>query len=82
MKKVIIMEIGSISNQALLGLQNSQRQVSQSAANIASKETQEGKNDLSQDLVEMKDAGHSFNASAKVVRAEDDIMGTLLDIKA
>jgi len=76
------MEIGSVSNQALLGLQNSQRQVTQNASNIASKDTLEGKSTITQDLIEMKDAGHSFNASAKVVKAEDEIMGTLLDIKA
>lgn len=76
------MEIGSISSQGLSGLQNSQRQVSQNAANIASKDTLEGKSDVSQDLIEMKDAGHTFDASAKVVKTEDQMMGTLLDIKA
>jgi len=76
------MEIGSVSSQGLQGLQSAQRQVLQSASKIASQEAQEGKTSLSQDLIKMKDAGHSFDASAKIISAEDEIMGTLLDIKA
>jgi len=76
------MEIGSISAQGIQGLQKSQNQLTRSASNIASKDTQEGKMDVINDLVSMKDASHSFNASAKIVKAEDAIMGTLLDIKA
>jgi len=76
------MEIGSISAQGIQGLQNSQNKITESAFNIASKDTQEGKGDAINDLVTMKDASHSFNASAKIVKAEDEVMGTLLDIKA
>jgi len=76
------MEIGSVSSQGLQGLQNSHRQLLQSASNIASQDAQTNKISVTQDLVKMKDAGHSFDASAKVVKAEDEIMGTLLDIKA
>jgi hypothetical protein len=76
------MEISSLSSTAIQGLQNSQNQLTRSAINIAGKEAQEGKTEVTQDLVEMKDASHSFNASAKMVKAEADVMGTLLDIKA
>ena len=76
------MEISSLSSTAIQGLQNSQNQLTRSAINIAGKEAQEGKTEVTQDLVEMKDASHSFNASAKMVKAGADVMGTLLDIKA
>jgi flagellar hook-associated protein FlgK len=80
------MDVGSVVNQGLIGMQRSQNEIAKSAQQIASAGTTErdnpAKNDLVEPLVNLKAQTHVFNASAKVVKAADETIGTLLNIKA
>jgi flagellar hook-associated protein FlgK len=77
--------IGSIVNQGLTGLQNSQASIARSAQQIAEAGTTQrdnpAKNDLVEPLLNINAQTQVFNASAKVVKAANDTIGTLLDIK-
>ncbi len=79
------MDIGSVINQGLIGMQKSQSSLHQSAQQIAgmakdgaSASTQ----DLAENLVNLKVQQNMFDSSAKVVKTASDTLGTLLDIKA
>jgi flagellar hook-associated protein FlgK len=80
------MDVGSVVNQGLIGMQRSQNEIAKSAQQIASAGTTERNNPAKKDLVEplinLKVQTHVFNASAKVVKAADETIGTLLNIKA
>ena len=67
---------------AVQGLYQAQQQLHKQSSTIASKETQEGKSDVTEALVEMKNSKNQFQASAKAVQTEDEVLGTLLDTKA
>jgi flagellar hook-associated protein FlgK len=84
------MDLGSVVNQALIGLQNSQMSMVKSAQQIAQagvvqQQTSTAGN-LTQDLIEplinLKIQRNLFDASARVVQTADETLGTLLDIKA
>jgi flagellar hook protein FlgE len=79
------MDVGSVINQGLIGMQKSQSSMYQSAQQIAgmakvgaSASTQ----DLAENLVNLKVQQNVFDSSAKVVKTASDTIGTLLDIKA
>jgi flagellar hook-associated protein FlgK len=78
--------IGSVVNQGLIGLQNSQASIARSAQQIAEAGTTQRnnpeKNDLVEPLINIKAQSQVFSASAKVVKVANDTIGTLLDIKA
>jgi flagellar hook-associated protein FlgK len=77
--------IGSMVNQGLLGLQNSQASMARSAQQIAEAGTTQrdnpAKNDLVEPLINIKVQTQVFTASAKVVKAANETIGTLLNIK-
>jgi len=92
------MEIQSAFNSGVKGFQDANRQASETAANIveatvvateqpsgsdtsASAETPQQVN-LNQELVNLKVAEHQAKASAEVVKTADEVLGTLLDVKA
>jgi flagellar hook-associated protein FlgK len=78
-----VMDIGSVVNQGLLGIQNSQASIQQSAQKIASAATKPAEPvDLVEPLINIKAQTQVFDSSAKVVKAADEAIGTLLDIKA
>lgn len=58
--------------------------IQKTASKIASKDAMEadGPHELAEALVDLKIYKHQVNASAQVVKITDQILGTLLDIKA
>jgi len=75
------MQIGTPNFNAVNELNKAYQDVQKSASNIASKEAIE--KDLSQEmeLVNMKQSESNFSSIAKAVKAEDNMMGFLLDEK-
>lgn len=80
------MDVGSVLNQGLAGLQRSQGEINRSAQQIAKAGTTErdnpAKNDVTEALVNIKAETQVFNSSAKVVKAADETVGTLLNTRA
>jgi flagellar hook-associated protein FlgK len=84
------MDVGSVSGsavtQGLIGMQRSQTEISKSAQQILKAGTTErdnpAKNDVVESLVNIKAQTQVFNASAKIVKAADETVGTLLKTKA
>ena len=80
------MDVGSAVNQGLIGMQRSQTEMARSAQQIAQAGTTQkdnpAKNDVVEPLVNIKVQSHVFDASAKVVKAASDAIGTLLKVKA
>ena len=75
---------GSINfDSGLTGIRNGLDGIQKTASQIASKDTMEGGNshELAESLVELKVYNHQVSASAQVVKATDQMLGTLLDIK-
>jgi flagellar hook-associated protein FlgK len=70
-----------IQASAMGGLNRIQQSIQNSAANIASKEMYEGGVNVEKELIEMKQSEQNFSSVAKVIKAGDEMMGTLLDIK-
>jgi flagellar hook protein FlgE len=79
------MDVGSVINQGLIGMQKSQSSMYQSAQQIAGM-AKEGASastqNLAENLVNLKVQQNVFDSSAKVVKTASDTIGTLLDIKA
>ena len=69
---------------ALTGIQKGMNELQKNASEIAGKSTMEGQNakPLIESLVDLKANVQQVEASVKVVQASDEIIGTLLDIKA
>jgi flagellar hook-associated protein FlgK len=80
------MDIGSVVNQGLVGMQRSQTEMARSAQQIAQAGTTQkdnpAKNDLIEPLLNLKVQSQLFDASAKVVKTANETLGTLLNIKA
>jgi flagellar hook-associated protein FlgK len=80
------MDVGSVVNQGLIGMQKSQVSMQQSAQQIAQAGTTQRDNpqanDVAEPLINLKVQSQLFDSSAKVVKAADETIGTLLDIKA
>jgi len=85
------MDVGSVVNQGLIGMQRSQNEIARSAQQIASANVTEPRSDskvkdsgkdLTEPLVNIKAQTQVFNASAKVVKAAHETIGTLLHVKA
>ncbi|MDO8344994.1 MAG: hypothetical protein Q7T48_17470 [Cellvibrio sp.] len=80
------MDVGSVVNQGLIGMQKSQSSMLQSAQQIAQVGTTQRDNpqanDIAEPLINIKAQSQVFDSSAKVVKAADETIGTLLDVKA
>ncbi len=85
------MDVGSASSgsavtQGLIGMQRSQAEITKSAQQIVKAGTTErdnpAKNDIAEQVVNIKAQTQVFNASAKIVKAADETIGTLLKTKA
>ena len=76
------MDVGSVINQGLIGMQQSRSEIVRSAEQI----TQVAQGDQTQDLIEplinMNAQQQVFDSSARVVEVGDKTLGTLLDMKA
>lgn len=80
------MDIGSVVTQGLIGMQRSQGEMARSAQQIAEAGTSQkdnpAKNDLVEPMVNIKAQSQVFDASAKLVKAADETIGTLLKTRA
>ena len=84
------MNISSVVNQGLIGMQRSQGEMARSAQQIAEAGTTQRDNpqvsndggDLAEPIVNMQMQKHLFDASARVVQVGSDTIGTLLNMKA
>lgn len=85
------MDVGSVVNQGLIGMQRSQTSMAQSAQQIAEAGNNQRVNeqtnslqsrDLAESLVNIRAQSQVFDSSARVVRSADETVGTLLDIRA
>jgi flagellar hook protein FlgE len=80
------MIIKSISGSALQGIQRGLQGMRRNAGEIASARQMRGSTadtvDLTRALVEMKQTSYQTTASVKVLRTADQMIGTLLDVKA
>jgi flagellar hook protein FlgE len=82
--------IGSIKNSTLLpgtaltGIQNGLSELQKNAGEIAGKSTMEGENikPLMESLVELKANVQQVEVSTKVLQVSDEMIATLLDIRA
>lgn len=68
----------------LAGIQKGLNGIQKTASQIASKDAMEASNpkDLAASMVDLKVYTHQVDASAQVVKITDQVLGTLLDIKA
>jgi flagellar hook-associated protein FlgK len=77
---------GSAVTQGLIGMQRSQAEISKSAQQIVSAGTTQrdnpAQNDVVESLVNIKAQTQMFDASAKLVKAADETIGTLLKTTA
>ena len=82
----ISLSVGSVLNQGLSGIQQSQREMLNSANEIVQAGTTQRDSstvqDIAEPLIEMKIQQQVFDASANVVKVADDTLGTLLDVNA
>ncbi|PUA27351.1 MAG: hypothetical protein B0W54_12235 [Cellvibrio sp. 79] len=85
------MDVGSVVNQGLIGMQRSQVSMTQSAQQIAQAGTTQRADapqsnsqsqDLAEALVNLKAQTQVFDSSARVVKTADETIGTLLDVRA
>lgn len=84
------MDVGSASGsavtQGIIGMQRSQAEISKSAQQIVQAGTTErdspARNDVTESVVNIKAQTQVFDASAKIVKAADETIGTLLNAKA
>ncbi|GAB1261492.1 flagellar basal body rod C-terminal domain-containing protein [Aurantivibrio plasticivorans] len=78
--------ISSVINTGLQGLQSSSREIVKSADDIVKAGTTERDNsnisDIAEPIVNMAIEQQVFDASAKIVKVGDEMLGTLMDIKA
>lgn len=80
------MTIDSLSGSALTAVQRGQQQASSAAAKIAKSGTTapigEAAGRLLQGTVELKQAEHLAQAGSKLLAAADQMLGSLIDVKA
>lgn len=71
-------------NSALAGIQKGFDDLQKHASEVASASTLEGNNQqsLAKSIVELKVSAAQIEASMKVVETVDEVLGTLLDVKA
>lgn len=77
--------VNSIQSSAIAGLQQAQNKMQRNASNIArANQVQEPKNtrDVTRSLVELNQNKNVAQASLKVLKTEDEMIGSLLDVKA
>lgn len=90
-----MIDLGSMVNQGLIGMQKSQTSMVQSAQQIAQTNvTQQAVStqnaadvgsrpqDVAEPLINLKIQSHVFDSSARVIKSVDETIGTLLDTKA
>lgn len=76
------MDVGSVVNQSLIGMQSSRTEIAQSAQQISQVAAGDTSQSLTEPLVNMQVQQQVFDSSARVLETANETMGTLLDIKA
>jgi hypothetical protein len=80
------MSLNSLLTTGLTGIQKGNLGLNRAAQDIAQannpQEPESGQTDLTESLVDLQLQSHLVKASVGVVRVADDLIGTLLDIKA
>lgn len=85
------MDVGSVVNQGLIGMQKSQASMAQSAQQISqagssqradAPQATSQSQDLAESLVNLRVQSQVFDSSAKVVKAADETIGTLINTRA
>lgn len=66
----------------LAGIQSGMQGLNRNAAKIASTESLQSDADISQPLVHMISDKHQVQASAKIIETSNEMLGSILDIKA
>lgn len=73
--------IPSISQSGLTGIQRGLQQVANAANNIATADSDINVTDLATNTVELKQGEKLVEVSAMILKVDDQLKGTLLDIK-
>lgn len=76
------MSVNSVLSTGIQGVQTGMNRASQAAGDIARFGTTEQNGDLVTPIVDLKVSEQQVKASAAVIKAADDMLGTLIDIKA
>lgn len=74
--------ISKLGNTAMQGIQRSTQGMARSAAEIARANKPGDKTNVTRALVELKQHEHAAKANMKTLKAADQMLGSLLDIKA
>lgn len=73
--------ISSLSQSALTGIQRGLQQTTDAASNIATAERDLDVGDLASNIVDLKLGQQQVEASAMALKVDDQLRGTLLDIR-
>lgn len=73
---------GALVNQGLIGMQRSQSEMVASARQLASPPSSAAPVDIATPLVNLKVQATLFDSSAKVIKAADETLGSLLNTRA
>ena len=79
------MDVGTVSQNALLGITKGFNQASSASAKLASADqlnNETSSKDTTQALLELKQAELQIQSSAKVAQTAGDIIGSIIDIRA
>ena len=76
------MKINPASQTALTGIRKGLQDMQRNAAEIASAKTARGEGFPTDALVNVTQAAHHVEANVDVVKTENEMIGTLLDVKA
>lgn len=78
------MNVGAISQSALLGINRGITQADQASSKLASAEqlADNKTKDSAQELVELKQAEQQVQTSARVAQTAGDVIGSIIDIQA
>jgi len=77
------MDVGSISQNALSGINRGVSQANEASQKLAGREQLSGENtNATKELVALKEAETQVQISAKVAQTAGDVIGSIIDIKA
>lgn len=76
------MDVGSVINQGLIGMQQSRSEIVRSAEQITEVAQGNQTQDLIEPIINMTAQQQVFDSSARVVEVGDETLGTLLDMQA
>lgn len=78
----VAVDIGSVVNQSLIGMQSARTEITQAAQQVAQVSVSGQPADAVTPLINMKVQQQVFDSSARVLEVADQALGSLLDVKA